>query len=491
MSLSKELRTWFGNIGGDIWGGLITTFALLPETIGFMLAVGVPPYIGLYTCICLTVVMAFAGGRPGVITAGAGSTAMILVNMVATHWDTHPEYIFAAVVLAGIIQIILGIVKIGNLVKYLPASVMNGFVNGLAILIFISQVKLILRDIASILEMLILVAVGLAIIICMPMLGKKIRIFRRIPSSLVVLILMTLYVFLFKRPVLTISDLGSITPSFTYIGSVIKSFGNIFTLECFANIWSVGLSIALIGIIESMLTCRVFTEETATQDQEDLNRECRGLGVGNVICGLLGAMPGCAMIGQTKVNMNSGGRGRLSSLTAGIVLCILLFFVNPVLGVIPIAALVAIMLKACYDTFAWDSVTKCLKYPVRDTMTMILTVLIVVYTSNLAFGVGAGIALYAALYGILYFLKMKHRPELPICFAILLACASTAALMMTFMYSSVYALYGAICGIVSVAIASLPRDWTRCGRGVKIICTMVMIMSGILGAVQIVLMYVM
>ena len=227
MFASKELRTWFGNIGGDILGGLITTFALLPETIGFMIAVGVPPYLGLYTCICLTIVLAFTGGRPGVITAGAGSTAMILLNLVAEYWDTHPEYLFAAVVLAGIIQFLLGIFRFGNLVKYLPQCVMNGFVNGLAILIFISQVKLILRDLTTVVEMIILVASGLAIIILLPLLGKKAALFKKIPSSLIAIILITLYVFLFKRPVLHVADLGSITPSFEYFGLVFRNFGNI------------------------------------------------------------------------------------------------------------------------------------------------------------------------------------------------------------------------------------------------------------------------
>ena len=393
-----EKKSWLGNIGGDIAGGLVTTFALLPETIGFMLAVGVPPYLGLYTCICLTVILAFTGGRPGVITAGAGSTAMILVNTVATYWDTHPEYVFASVLLAGIIQVILGICRFGNLVKYLPQSVMNGFVNGLAITIFIAQVRLILRDMVTIVEMIILVVIGVALIFLIPLTKKFIPIMAKIPSSLIVIILITLYVVIFKRPVLAIQDLGIIEPNFQFVGSVFKNIGNIFTLECLGAIWSVALSIAFIGIIETMLTCRVVTEETETPEQENLNRECRGQGIGNIVCGLMGAMPGCAMIGQTKVNLSAGGRGRLSSLVAGIVLAILLFFVNPVLKVIPIAALVAVMIKACYDTFAWDSVFKFYKLPVKDTVTMVITVAVVILTSNLAYGVGAGIIVYAALY---------------------------------------------------------------------------------------------
>jgi len=489
MFRSKELRTWFGNIGGDILGGLITTFALLPETIGFMIAVGVPPYLGLYTCICLTIVLAFTGGRPGVITAGAGSTAMILLNLVAKYWDTHPEYLFAAVVLAGIIQILLGIFRFGKLVKYLPQCVMNGFVNGLAILIFISQIRLIIRDLSTITEMIILVAAGLAIIICIPLLGKKWKIFSRIPSSLIAIILITLYVFLFKRPVLAVADLGSITPSFEFFGMIFKNFGNIFTAECLSVIWSVGLSIAFIGIIETMLTCRVVTEETETWDQEDLNRECRGQGIGNMICGLIGAMPGCAMIGQTKVNMASGGRGRLSSFVAGVVLSILLFLLNPVLSIIPIAALVAVMLKACYDTFSWESVTKVRTYPIKDTLTMILTVVIVVKTSNLAYGVGAGIVLYAALYGILYFLKKKHKPAFPIALSVLLACAAAVCIILGFTMDHGFFMAGSVCGICSAAIASLPRDWINCSKGVKSACTAVMAAAAVISLASVILLF--
>ena len=486
MSLSKELKSWFGNIGGDVWGGLVTTFALLPETIGFMLAVGVPPYLGLYTCICLTIVLSFTGGRPGVITAGAGSTAMILVNMVANYWDTHPEYIFAAVVLAGIIQFILGVCRFGNLVKYLPQCVMNGFVNGLAILIFISQVKLILRDMTTIVEMLILVAVGVGIIVAFPLLKKVAPILKSIPSSLIAIILITAYVIIFKRPVLAISDLGSIAPNFQFVGAVFTNFGNIFTVDCISVVWSVALSIAFIGIIETMLTCRVVTEETKTPELENLNRECRGQGIGNVICGIVGAMPGCAMIGQTKVCMSAGGRGRLASFTSGIVLCILLFFLNPVLGMIPIAALVAVMLKACYDTFAWDSVFKCKNVPVKDTMTMLLTVVIVVWTSNLAYGVGAGIALYAALYG----LKKSGKGVLIAAIAFILAVASSCAIGYSFGARVNIALAGAICGICACAAASLSRNEIESGPNTKAVSTCIMILSGILSAGSIVCMYV-
>lgn len=483
--MSRELKSWFGNVGGDIWGGLVTTFALLPETIGFMLAVGVPPYLGLYTCICLTIILAFTGGRPGVITAGAGSTAMILVGTVARFWDTHPEYIFAAVILAGIIQFILGICRFGNLVKYLPQCVMNGFVNGLAILIFISQVKLMLRDMATLPEMLILVVLGLAVIIVFPLLSKVVPFTKSIPSSLIAIILITAYVVIFNRPVLAISDLGTIAPNFTFFGTVIANFGNIFTGECLGSIWSVALSIAFIGIIETMLTCRVVTEETGTPELENLNRECRGQGIGNIVCGLVGAMPGCAMIGQTKVCLGAGGRGRLASFTSGIVLLILLFLANPVLGMIPIAALVAVMLKACYDTFSWDSVFKCYKYPLRDTVTMLLTVLIVVRTSNLAYGVGAGILLYA----LLYLLAKVKIPVLHMMIAAVLTVAALYVLIIA-LFSNGFAMITAILGLCGAGVASLARKDMDAARSTEIICTVIIVLAMILAAAGTVCMYI-
>ena len=483
--ISREIKSWFGNVGGDIWGGLVTTFALLPETIGFMLAVGVPPYLGLYTCICLTIILAFTGGRPGVITAGAGSTAMILVGTVAKFWDTHPEYIFAAVVLAGIIQFILGVCRFGNLVKYLPQCVMNGFVNGLAILIFISQVKLMLRDMTTLPEMLILVILGLAVIVAFPMLSKVLPFTKSIPSSLIAIILITVYVLVFKRPVLLIADLGAIAPSFKLFGSVVANIGNIFTAECIGSIWSVALSIAFIGIIETMLTCRVVTEETSTPEQENLNRECRGQGIGNIVCGLVGAMPGCAMIGQTKVCLGAGGRGRLASFTAGIVLLILLFLANPVLGMIPIAALVAVMLKACYDTFSWESVFKCYKFPLRDTVTMLLTVLVVVRTSNLAYGVGAGILLYA----VLYLLKKVRIPVLHMMISAVLVVAAVYVLIIAF-FKPGLGLMTAIIGLTGAGIASLSRKEMDSTRSTEIICTVIIVLGVVLAAAGTIVMYI-
>ena len=251
--------------------------------------------------------------------------------------------------------------------------------------------------------MLVLVGIGVGIIVFYPFLKKLWSGFGKVPSSLIAIIIISIYAFASNSPVIRIHDMGTITPSFEYVGMVFSRLPNIFTGECFANIIPVSISLAMVGIIETMLTCRVVTEETNTPEQENLNRECRGQGIGNMICGVLGAMPGCAMIGQTKANLGAGGRGRLSSLFAGCLLAALLFSVSGVLGGIPVAALVAVMLVVCYETFNWGSVFKCHKVPVKETMAMAITVIITLSTDNLAYGVGFGVGLYVVMLLLKFF----------------------------------------------------------------------------------------
>lgn len=488
-----EKKSWVGNIAGDLWGGAVTTFALLPETIGFMIAAGVPPYIGLYTCIILTITLAIAGGRPGVISAGAGSTAMITVGLVAAYWQTHPEYLFAAVVLAGIIQFVLGIVKFGNLIKFIPDCVMHGFVNGLAILIFISQVKLIFRDFATLPEMLVLVGIGVGIIVFYPFLKKLWSGFGKVPSSLIAIIIISIYAFASNSPVIRIHDMGTITPSFEYVGMVFSRLPNIFTGECFANIIPVSISLAMVGIIETMLTCRVVTEETNTPEQENLNRECRGQGIGNMICGVLGAMPGCAMIGQTKANLGAGGRGRLSSLFAGCLLAALLFSVSGVLGGIPVAALVAVMLVVCYETFNWGSVFKCHKVPVKETMAMAITVIITLSTDNLAYGVGFGVGLYVVML-LLKFFVVNEKIVIGIALGLL---GGAIAMLVVTLFGRAAGGTGVfqpvlmfILSVLGIAAASLVRNEMMPGKGMKALATVVMIICGAIAVTGVVFTYV-
>ena len=202
----RELSQWFGNVVGDLWGGAVTTFALLPEVIGFMIVVGVHPYMGLFTCICLTVLLAFIGGRPGMISAGAGATALILAGLIKQYGISNPEYIFATIIMAGIIQFILGVCRVGSLVKFIPQSVMHGFVNGFAIVILISQLKL---CIGRTWEMYILIACGIGIIIGFPFLKKVLPFLKKVPESFVAIVLITAYALIFRSDVTRIGDMGS------------------------------------------------------------------------------------------------------------------------------------------------------------------------------------------------------------------------------------------------------------------------------------------
>ena len=486
-----EKRSWFGNIVGDLWGGAVTTFAVLPETIGFMIAAGVPPYIGLYTCIILMITLAIFGGRPGVMSAGAGSTAMITVTLVARYFDTYPEYLFAAVILAGLIQVVLGLCRVGNLVKYLPKSVLSGFCNGLAILIFISQVKLIFKDLTTLPEMLILVAVGVVLIVFLPRLMNKSAFLKKVPASLIAIILITVYAIAFGRPVMRISDMGSIVPSFEYVGMVFGRLPNIFTAECIKNILPVAFSVAMVGIIETMLTCRVVTEETNTPEMENLNRECCGQGIGNIICGIFGAMPGCAMMGQTNANIGAGGRGRLSSLFSGVLLAALLFSVSGVLAAIPLAALVAVMIIVCYQTFDWDSVIKFYRLPVKDTTSMLICVVLVLATDNLAYGVGAGIIIYVIGHWIG---KLIKKSSLIFGIACLFMAGTVfAAVRSISSHGPDHVWMPLLCftlAMVSITIAGASGNETTEAGGIRVASTVVMAVCGIAAAASLVFMYI-
>ncbi|MDD5952086.1 MAG: SulP family inorganic anion transporter [Oscillospiraceae bacterium] len=389
----RELSQWFGNVVGDLWGGAVTTFALLPEVIGFMIVAGVHPYMGLFTCICLTVLLAFIGGRPGMISAGAGATALILAGLIKEYGMTHPEYIFAAVILAGLFQFILGVCRVGSLVKFIPQSVMHGFVNGFAIVILVSQLKL---CIGRTWEMYILIAAGIAIIVLFPFLKKVVPFLKKVPESFVAIVLITAYALIFHSNVTNIGDMGDVTASFQYVGYVFTHIGGIFTSECFLTILPTALSIAFVGLIESMLTSRMVDDETQTTSNK--NRECRAQGIGNMVCGMVGAMPGCGMIAMTVTNLKAGGKGRLSQFVAGVLMAALLFTLPFLLESIPLAALCAVMFVVVFHTINWDSILHAAKIPVKETVTMALTAIIVIATNNLAMGVGCGLVLSAIFY---------------------------------------------------------------------------------------------
>ena len=394
--IRREMSQWFGNVVGDLWGGAVTTFALLPEVIGFMIVVGVDPYWGLFTCICLTVLLAFIGGRPGMISAGAGATALLLVGLISQYKDTHPEYIFAAVVLAGLIQLVLGLCRVGSLVKFIPECVMHGFVNGFATVILISQLKLCLNPNNRSVEMYILIAAGIGIIVAFPFLKKVVPFLKKVPESFVCIVLVTAYALIFNSSAVRIGDLGSVTASFDHIGSVFVNIGGIFSGECLGAIIGPAVSIAFVGLIESLLTARLVDTETETDSNK--NREVRAQGIGNIVCGMVGAMPGCGMIAMTVTNLKSGGKGRLSQFVAGVLMAALLFSVPFLLEAIPLAALCAVMFVVVFHTINWDSIVHAAKVPVKETIAMAITAIIVVATDNLALGVGSGLVLFAIFY---------------------------------------------------------------------------------------------
>jgi len=306
LNVNKIKVEWFGNIKGNILSGLVVALALIPEAIGFSIIAGVNPMVGLYASFCIALVIAFVGGRPAMISAATGATALLMGGLVKGH---GLQYLLAATILTGIIQIIFGSLKVARLMKYIPKSVMVGFVNALAILIFSAQLT---HFKGATWEMYLMVAGGLAIIYIFP------RITKAIPSPLVAIIIITVIAVATGAQVKTIGDLGQLSRSFPtfFIPNVP------FNLETLKIIFPYSLGIAVVGLIETLLTAQIVDDMTDTTS--DKNKEARGQGIANIVSGLFGGMAGCAMIGQSGINVKSGGRGRLSTFVAAVFLMILI-----------------------------------------------------------------------------------------------------------------------------------------------------------------------
>lgn len=382
MNVKKELGEWFGNDRGDILAGLVSSFAVIPEVVGFCIVAGISPMMGLYASFWLTVLMAFIGGRPAMISAAAGSMALVIVSLVR---DYGPEYLMFATILCGIIMFVLGLLKVGNLIKLIPNSVQIGFVDALAIMIFMSQMG---NFEGESWPMFALVALGIVIIYLFP------RITRAVPSTLVAVVIVTAIAIIFDAPVRTIGDMGDITaalPPF-HIPAVPLN------METFMIVLPYSISLALVGLVETLLTSKVIDEMTDTNG--DRNRECRGLGIANIVSGFFSGTCGCAMIGQAIVNVNSGGRGRLSNFVSGAFLMVLIFILNDLLVQIPLAALTAVMITVSISTFDWDSMRRLHRMPRMDALVIVLVVLIVVATDNLAYGTVAGLVLTALFFAM-------------------------------------------------------------------------------------------
>ncbi|WP_391559888.1 SulP family inorganic anion transporter [Robertmurraya sp.] len=380
MNLNTIKYEWFGNIKGDVLAGLVVAMALIPEAIAFSIIAGVDPMIGLYASFCIAVVIAFVGGRPGMISAATGATALLMTTLVAEH---GLQYLLAATILTGIIQIVMGVLKLGRLMKFVPRPVMVGFVNALAILIFTSQLT---HFVGESWAMYAMVGGALAIIYILP------RFTKAVPSPLVAIVVISAIAIFTGSGVRTIGDMGELTqalPMFLLPDIPL-------TFETLQIIFPYSLSIAIVGLVESLLTATIVDDMTDTKS--DKNKEARGQGIANIVSGLFGGMAGCAMIGQSVINVKSGGRGRLSAFVAGVFLMILILVLNDFLVQIPMAALVGVMIMVSIGTFDWGSVKSLHKTPITDTIVMIATVLTVLMTHDLSKGVLVGIILSAIFF---------------------------------------------------------------------------------------------
>ena len=369
---------WFSNVRSDTLAGLVVALALIPEAIAFSIIAGVDPKIGLYASFCIAVVIAFVGGRPGMISAATGAMALLMVTLVKEH---GLEYLLGATVLTGILQIIAGYFKLGRLMSFVPRAVVVGFVNALAILIFAAQ----LPELTNVTRhVYALTALGLGIIYLFPYLPK---IGTMLPSPLVTIIVITLIVVFFGIDVRTVGDMGALPDTLPVF--LIPQIP--FNLETLIIILPYSVSLAIVGLLESLMTATIVDDLTDTKS--DKNRECSGQGVANIASGFMGGMAGCAMIGQSVINVKSGGRTRLSTLLAGLFLLIMVVFLSDIISIIPMAALVAVMIMVSISTFNWDSVLKLKTLPLSTNIVMVATVIVVVWTHNLALGVFVGVLL--------------------------------------------------------------------------------------------------
>ncbi|MDQ3206310.1 MAG: SulP family inorganic anion transporter, partial [Pseudomonadota bacterium] len=379
--MTQHLRQdWLGNIRGDVLAGLVVALALIPEAIAFSIIAGVDPQVGLYASFCIAVVIAFTGGRPGMISAATGAMALVMVILVRDH---GLQYLLAATLLTGVLQILAGVFKLATLMRFISRSVITGFVNALAILIFMAQLPELTGVPWTVYAM---TAAGLGIIYLFPYLT------RAIPSPLVAIVVLTIVALLLKLDIRTVGDMGQLPDSLP----VFLLPDVPLNLQTLWIILPVSATLAVVGLLESLLTAQIVDDLTDTPS--DKNRESTGQGIANIASGFLGGMAGCAMIGQSVINVKSGGRGRLSTLVAGVVLLLLVVFASPWVRQIPMAALVAVMIMVSIGTFSWASVRDLRTHPKSSSLVMIATVVVTVFTHNLAKGVLTGVLLSALFF---------------------------------------------------------------------------------------------
>jgi len=378
MLLHSTKKDWLGNIRGDVLAGLVVALALIPEAIAFSIIAGVDPKVGLYASFCIAVITAVIGGRPGMISAATGAMALLMVTLVKDH---GLQYLLVATMLTGVLQVIMGYLKLGSLMSFVSRSVVTGFVNALAILIFMAQ----LPELTNVTwHVYAMTAAGLGIIYLfpyVPVIGKV------IPSPLVCILSLTAVAIYLGMDIRTVGDMGKLPdtlPIFLWPDVPLN-------FETLSIVFPYSISLAVVGLLESLMTATIVDDLTDTKS--DKNRECKAQGIANVASGLVGGMAGCAMIGQSVINIKSGGRGRLSTFVAGAVLLIMVVYLNDWVAKIPMAALVAVMIMVSIGTFDWRSIRNLKKHPLSTNVVMISTVFVVVLSHNLAYGVFVGVLL--------------------------------------------------------------------------------------------------
>ena len=387
INLKKE--EWFSNIRTDVLAGLVVGLALIPESIAFSAIAGVDPQVGLYASFCIAVSIAFFGGRPAMISAATGAMALLMITLVKDH---GLQYLLAATILTGIIQVIAGFFKVAKLMRFVSQAVVYGFLNALAILIFVAQIPEIHRMDST---AYLFILVGLAIIYLFPYIPK---IGKAIPSPLICIVVLSALALLLGADMRTVSDLGQF-PDTLPVFLLPEIPLNLETLQI---ILPYSFTLATVGLLESMMTTTVIDEVIGTEG--DRHQECRGQGMANIVSGFMGGMAGCAMIGQSIINVSSGARTRLSTLVAGVFLLCLVVFLKDWLAYIPMAALVAIMIMVSFTTFQWGAIKQFGKHPLEFNTVMIAVIIVVLATHNLALGVFVGVLLSA-----LFFINKLER----------------------------------------------------------------------------------
>lgn len=375
MIFQNLKQEWATNVRNDLLAGMAVAFALIPEAIAFSMIAGVNPMTGLYGAFLISVVVSIFGGRMGMISGATGSTALLMVLLVKNHGD---QYLFAAGVLAGLIQLVMSVLKLGRFITFVSHSVVTGFVNALAILIFLAQLPHIMGQGISAYMMC---AVTVAIVWGLPYITKV------IPSSIIAIVVMTAFGFVFKLHLQTVGDIGHLQAHLPYFHIPAVPFN----LQTLSIIFPYSLPIALVGTLETLMTATVVDD--LTNSKSDKDREIRGQGVANIATGFFGAMSGCAMIGQSVLNVGYGGRKRLSTFASGAFLILFIVFLRPLVSQIPVAALVGVMFMVSVYTFEWKSILNLRRIPVPEAIVMVLTVVSVVATNDLAIGVFVGVIL--------------------------------------------------------------------------------------------------